>query len=142
MGGSGTEKERGFGQISMKSIIKPSHREFPGDLRDAKKCLEAGVYSATAVMCGRVLEGIVREKCSETNLARGLAKLRDLRVIDDRLFEWSELLRKERNLGAHSSEQDVTKENAQDLYEFAQALCEFIYILSEKYTAFVKRKGA
>lgn len=128
------------------SIDEIKHPAIPNkvakDLQDAKKCFDAGVYSAAVVMCGKALEGIVLEKCNEINLSKGLAKLKEMRVIDDRLYDWSELLRKERNLGAHSTDEEVTQDNALDLYDFVLALCEFIYILTEKYNTFVKRKGS
>jgi hypothetical protein len=110
------------------------------DLLDAKKCFDAGVYSACVVMCGRALEGIVREKCNEKNLSKGLMKLKEMEVIDQRLFNWSELLRNERNLGAHASGEEITRENARDLHDFVHAMCEFIYILADKYDSFLKRK--
>ncbi|HEY4760156.1 MAG TPA: DUF4145 domain-containing protein [Thermoguttaceae bacterium] len=126
---------------SVDEIDHPSiPKKVSKDLLDAKKCFDAGVYSASVVMCGRALEGVVREKTNEINLFKGLGKLKEMQIIDERLFNWSELLRKERNLGAHSSEEEITKDNARDLYDFAIALCEFIYVLTDKYNAFVERK--
>jgi len=144
-GPSEDEYDWGYTKRVWPSIDELNHPAIPvrvaKDLLNAKKCLDAGVYSATVVMCGRALEGVVREKCGEAHLFKGLAKLREMRVIDDRLYEWSELLRKERNLGAHSNDEDITRNNARDLYDFVLALCEFVYVLTEKYNAFVKRKG-
>ena len=79
------------------------------DLHDAKKCLDANVYSASVVMCGRALEGIVQAKTNARNLAKGLANLRKMRIIDERLYDWSELLRKERNLGASPAPRRLQK---------------------------------
>ena len=71
-------------------------------LEDAKRCYDAKVYSATAVMCGKAIEFIVCDKTNKNNLFQGLKELKAKEIIDARLYEWSEALRKERNIGAHA----------------------------------------
>jgi len=99
-------------------------------LDDARKCFHAKVYTACAVMCGRALEAICKEKTSELTLARGLQKLKSTNQIDNRLFDWGEALRKERNIGAHASEETVSRLDAQDILDFANAITEYIYIMA------------
>ena len=79
------------------------------------------------------------EKAPGKTLAVGLAQLRSQGVIDDKLLQWAEALRKERNLGAHAAEEEVTKENAADVIAFTIAIFEYVYTLSEKYAEFVAR---
>lgn len=110
------------------------------DIKDAQKCLSHGIYSAAVVLCGRALERLAKEKAPSRNLASSLTELKAKSVIDERLYLWAEALRKERNLGAHAAEEDVTKENAQDVLAFTVAIFEYVYTLSEKYEEFMERK--
>jgi hypothetical protein len=71
--------------------------------------------------------------------------LKDLKAqgkIDSRLFDWANILRKERNLGAHAGDEEVTKENAEDVLAFTIAIFEYVFTLSEKYAEFVARKAS
>ena len=66
--------------------------------------------------------------------------MRDAGVIDGRLFEWGDSLRQERNIGAHASGQNVTNADANDVLEFAVAICEYVYVLADRYEKYKKRK--
>jgi hypothetical protein len=110
-------------------------------LLEARKCFSAGAYPACAVMCGRAIEAICVEfKTKNTALFLGLKELKDNSVIDARLFEWAETLRIERNLGAHASAYTPTKQDAMDFIDFAEAICEYVFVLATKYEEFKKRK--
>lgn len=112
------------------------------DIKDAQKCLSHGIYSAAAVLCGRALERLIKEKTGEGHMiGRGLKALLDKGAIDQRLFDWAEALRKERNIGAHASDEDTTKENAQDVVDFTIAIFDYVYTLSEKYAKYIARKA-
>ena len=103
-------------------------------------CFRARAYSACAVMCGRAIEAMCKSHTNEQTLHKGLTAMRDASVIDGRLFEWGESLRQERNIGAHASEQTVTREDANDVLEFAGAICEYVYVLSDRYKKYRDRK--
>jgi hypothetical protein len=110
-------------------------------LDDARKCFHAKVYTACAVMCGRALEAICKEKTGETILAKGLQELKSTNQIDDQLFNWGEALRKERNIGAHASEETVSRLDAQDILDFANAIVEYVYVMTAKFEAYKARKA-
>jgi hypothetical protein len=110
------------------------------DIKDAQKCLSHGIYSAATVLCGRATERLIKEKAGDFMIGKGLKVLREKNVIDERLFAWAEALRKERNIGAHASGEDTTKENAQDVVDFTIAIFDYVYTLSEKYEKYVARK--
>ena len=93
------------------------------------------------VMCGKAIETICVEKTSERQLGVGLKKLVEKGIIDNRLFEWAEVLRKQRNIGAHATEDETSREDAKDVLAFAIALCDYIYVLAEKYKEFIERKA-
>lgn len=75
-------------------------------------------------------------------IGKGLGELKAQGVIDQRLFDWAEALRKERNIGAHASDEDTTKENAQDILDFTVAIFDYVYTLSDKYAKYIARKSA
>lgn len=112
------------------------------DVGAAQKCLTYGIYPAAAVMCGRALERLVKEKTGKSQmLAKGLADLKSLGVIDERLHEWADALRVERNIGAHASDVETTKEDAQDIIDFTIAIFDYVYTLAEKYEEYLRRKS-
>jgi len=110
-------------------------------LDQAKKCFKAKAYDACAVMCGRVLEGICSiQKTKHKFLRGGLKELLDNQIIDKRIYEWGEALRKHRNIGAHATKEKISKDDARYLLDFAEAICEYIFVLSEKFETFMKSK--
>jgi len=111
------------------------------DIMDAQKCLSHGICSASAVLCGRALERLINEKVGKHMIGKGIAELKSKGIIDQRLFDWAEALRKERNIGAHGSEQDISIEDAQDVIDFTIAIFDYVYTLSEKYQKYIERKS-
>ena len=121
------------------------HWEIPGIARnplvEARKCYKAKVYDACAVMTGKTLEGVcVHHNTKNRNLYSGLKELKDKGIIDERLYQWSEELRKHRNIGAHASVDKIPKEDAKDLLDFAQAFCDYVFVLNAKFNRFMERK--
>lgn len=119
----------------------------PEDVRknveEAQKCLRVGAYNACAVMCGRALEAVAHAFGTKKRvLAGGLQDLRDARVIDQRLYEWGDVLRTQRNLAAHASSADITKTDATDLVEFTNAICEYVFVLTARFQKFMERKDS
>ena len=112
------------------------------DLLDAQKCFNNSIYSATAVLCGRALERLVKEKAGNYTLYQGLQILKENAIIDNLLFIWAEALRVERNIGAHASEYEVSKEDAQDIIDFTWAIFDYVYRLSDKYQRYMIRKNS
>ena len=93
------------------------------------------------MLCGRALERLAKLKAPGRTLSNGLTEMKAQGVIDERLFQWATALRKERNLGAHATDEEVTKENAQDVLAFTVAIFEYVYTLAEKYEEFMARKS-
>lgn len=110
-------------------------------IAEAVKCYNAKAYAACAVMCGRSLEALCKEHgVRNWQLAKGLKELKDNAIIDGRLFDWGEALRDRRNIGAHATEEDISKEDASDVLDFTIAICEYVYVLTEKYAEFKRRE--
>lgn len=111
-------------------------------LEEARLCLKAHAYNACTVMAGRALEGVCRHFGAEkTNLGPGIKSLRDQGIIDARLAQWAAELQKARNLSAHASGEKVTKADATDLMDFVEAICEYVFVLSEKFEQYMTRRA-
>lgn len=110
-------------------------------LEEAQVCFRARAYSASVVMCGRALEGmLVHFETKSKTFARGLAELNERGIVDGRLFEWGDELRRVRNLGAHATDQTISREDAKDVLDFANAICEYVFVLTARFQRFVNRK--
>ena len=93
-------------------------------------------------MSGRALEGVCRHFQTKIQyLSGGLKELRDRGIIDSRLFEWSEALRKHRNMAAHATEEKATKANAEDLLNFVESISQYVFVLSARFEEFQKREA-
>ncbi len=116
-------------------------REVRKALKDATRCFEVGVHSASAVMAGRAIEAMCKDKGGVGTLAKGLAKMKAQGLIDQKIWAWANALREERNLGAHATGADVSEEDAKDVLDFANAICEYVYVLTEQFDEYMARKG-
>jgi uncharacterized protein DUF4145 len=111
-------------------------------LEEASLCFNARAYSATVVMCGRALESICKDhSVKDWKLSTGLKELKSKGIIDGRLFEWGEELRKSRNLSAHASDVKMTSEDSRDILDFTIAIGEYVYVLADKYASFKERQS-
>lgn len=112
------------------------------EMQEARACFSAKLYTATAVMVRRTLEGMcVDQGTSKKQLFAALGELRDSNKIEGRLFDWAQALRVLGNQGAHFSKDPVSREDAQDALELAEALLDYIYVFTAKYEEFQQRRG-
>jgi hypothetical protein len=129
-------------------------------LLEADRALQAGANIAACVMLGRSLEALCRDVL-EPNvvptaiadsdakpnkpkrrlmLAAGIRELRERKIIDDRLFDWSQSLNAVRNLAAHPEDITVSRQDAEDLQAFVYAITEYVYDLTDRYNEFKARE--
>ena len=114
---------------------------------EARGCLSSGFYTASVVMSSRALEAIARHfhvpgtGDDRLMLGRGLKQLHESGKIDDRLFDWGKELQEHRNLAAHATDHVFEQADAQDLFEFVNAICEYLFVLQDRYDRFIKRKA-
>lgn len=110
-------------------------------LQEAQMCYKSKTYSACAVMCGKALETICADKGTPGKmLQKGLEELKSNGIIDQKLLEWGDALRRKRNIGAHAGDDDVSKQDAKDVLDFLLAISEYVYVLSEQYEEFKQRE--
>lgn len=111
-------------------------------LLEARKCLHGTAYTACVAMSGRAIEAMCRYFNTKSDmLFEGLKELHEQGVIDKRLYEWGDELRKHRNLAAHASGAKFNLTDAKDLYDFATAICEYVFVLTAKFESFKKRQA-
>lgn len=110
-------------------------------LIEADKSFRAAAYMASAVMCGRALEAVCRHhKTKSQYLGGGLEELLEREIIDKRLFQWSQLLQRQRNIAAHASDEKISKQDAEDLIDFVLAISDYIFVLTDKFDKFTARQ--
>ncbi|MGZ0019679.1 DUF4145 domain-containing protein [Nitrosomonas sp. wSCUT-2] len=111
-------------------------------IEEAEKCIQSGAYLAATAMCGRSLEAICRHyKTKDSYLGGGLKELRDLGVIDARLYQWGEELRDQRNNAAHATDTEISAQDANDVMTFTYAIIDYVFLLAQKFEQFQKRKA-
>ncbi|MGV8947773.1 MAG: DUF4145 domain-containing protein [Candidatus Paracaedibacter sp.] len=124
-------------------------------LLEAEKAIQYDAKIAACVMLGRTLEAICRNVIEERSqmhsnevenknkgqisLHNGINVLRKMKIIDERLYEWSLHLKAFRNLAAHAEDIKLSRFDVQDLLIFVYAIIEYIYDFSELYEEFMSR---
>jgi hypothetical protein len=132
----------GFEDDTPLRVYPPQDRalssEIPKELRDAhdeaRRVFTAKAYKATVAMCGRTLEGVCEKQgVTEKTLQKSLAEMKTQGLIDQRLWDWAELLRDVRNSGAHFNDEEVTRQDAEDCLTFNEALLDYLYVLKKRF---------
>ncbi|ENC9760810.1 DUF4145 domain-containing protein [Pseudomonas aeruginosa] len=112
-------------------------------IEESQKCISGGAFIASAAMSGRALEGVCRHfKTKSKYLGPGLEELRQKEVIDKRLLEWGRELQKHRNIAAHAGDEKINPQDAKDLVDFVIAICEYVFVLTDKFDKFMARAKA
>jgi hypothetical protein len=115
--------------------------EIRQSLAESRKCFNASAYIASVAMCGRAIEALCQHfSTKQPTFFDGLMELHDADIIDSRLYSWGQELREHRNLAAHPSTTVFRREDAKDLYEFSAAICEYVFVLTEKFEQFKGRR--
>ncbi|MFC0096167.1 DUF4145 domain-containing protein [Micromonospora marina] len=132
-------------------FVYPARRQLSSDIpeklrqefEEARTCFDTKAYTATVVMVRRTLEGIaVDNGIAERNLVRQISKMRDQGLIDTSIADWADGLRVLGNQGAHYTGRKVSREDANDALDFAEALLDHIYVYKRRFEEFKKRREA
>ncbi|HTJ70256.1 MAG TPA: DUF4145 domain-containing protein [Actinospica sp.] len=126
---------------------RPLSLNIPESLREeheeARRAFSAKAYRATAVMVRRTLEGVCLDQgMAKKQLFQMLEQMRNDDKIDGRLFEWAQELRVLGNEGAHYTGNAVSREDASDGLALAEALLDYLYVLTAQFDAFKARRAA
>ncbi|MEH0933388.1 DUF4145 domain-containing protein [Micromonospora sp. CPCC 205558] len=129
-------QERRALSLSVPEELRAEHQE-------AVTCFQSGAHTAVVVMVRRTLEGICKlNGVTEKTLFVGLRELQRAGQIDARLMEWAEELRILGNQGAHYTGTKVTREDASDALDLAEAMLDHMYVLTIKFAQFKQRRAA
>ncbi len=128
-----------FPSINLPHSIPTAIRN---SLEESDKCIRAGAFTASISMSGRALEAMCRHFNTKSQyLSGGLKELLDREIIDKRIYQWGEELRKNRNLAAHATDENFTHNDAEDQFNFTTAICDYVFVLNEKFDAYMKRRN-
>lgn len=109
---------------------------------EARACFRAGQYTASALMVRRTLEAVCANKgATGRTLHAKLDDLKNSKVIEGRLADWSHDLRALGNDAAHDTSVFVGSDDANDALELAEALLSYVYVLNARYDAFRARRA-
>ncbi len=138
-GRSGTIRWRGvhwWPPLAISGITDAVPQPIRSCFEEGLRCLSAGAPRGAAVMFGRTLEAIVRDKGSpeavtameKNNLATGLRVMADEHAITPDLAEWAKEIRLARNVGGHFDPMDdVDVAEAEDLSKLLRSLLVYLY---------------
>lgn len=108
---------------------------------EARRCFGAKAFTASTIMCRKTLEAIcATHGVAERNLATSLQTLRDQGIIESRLFQWADALRISGNEAAHDVALTVPREDAVDIFDFTNALLEYVFTFRDRFDAFQERR--
>jgi len=120
--------------LSIPSALRSTYNE-------ARSCFRAKAFTATAIMCRKVLEGIAEtNNITARNLATALREMKENGIIENRLFEWADALRISGNEAAHGIKLSISQNDAKDILEFTHALLEYVFTFQEKFEEFKSRQ--
>ena len=110
-------------------------------LHAAEKCFSTKQYEPCAVMVGRAIEALCRHfNTKNPSLGAGIRELRERDILPEQLFQWARIVQQERNAAAHASGKETSEQLAQDLLHFAKEICNWVFVLPERWENFKKRE--
>jgi hypothetical protein len=109
-------------------------------LSEADRAIYGEASSASVVMSVQAVEAICRHfETNNDTLFKGLAELLKRNIIDKMVHDWGQELRTHRNLAAHATGTKFGRVDAQDIFDFAKAICEYVFVLKTRFERFKAR---
>src|ERR1019366_7154733 len=111
-----------------------AHKSIPGriakDWIEAQKSFNVGATKATAMMCRRILYGIIlQKKCPEHPLHTGIQQLCSQERLPSIVEKWLTEIKEDGHDAAHPSRAlDVPDENITENLEYTKELLRFVYV--------------
>jgi hypothetical protein len=105
--------------------------------KSALKAYEVGLWEASAVSCGKVLEGMMHDILEEKHLKKPLYEqlkiLPEKRDLKQPIITLANTIRKGRNLGAHFDlEIETDREVAKQMLDLLNYLLEYLFVLPQR----------
>jgi hypothetical protein len=111
---------------------------------EARRCFQNELYTQSAITCRRILDGLAKYhgEGGKPPLAVRLERLRERKVIDQRLHDWATVVLKDLgNLAAHEIDVTISKDDAADALDFTRAILEYVYVYSAAFERFKERQS-
>src|SRR5437868_7371561 len=146
------ELPAGAAQVLWPSTWRPIAAEVPQvvgrELARARECLATGSPTSAILHVRRLLEAVCLDHgVKGGTLFHALEELRRRGIINDWMLAWAEELRELGNEAAHvgsgkgAGARVLGRREAGDAVELAEALVDYLYVLSRKYHDFQERRG-
>ena len=131
---------------SFPDAPEPRYEKFDEDVipqrifrayQDAIRAFDAGIWDATATMCGKALEGITKTQLPKEqrqgSLGAQLQKLPDHVNLAKPFLDLADVIRGGRNIGAHFDvERETDREMAEALLQLVEHVLEYIYVFEAR----------
>jgi hypothetical protein len=109
---------------------------------EAQRCYRINAYRGAAILARLVLEGIAAELGQqEGNLAGRLRRLAESGDMDAQLVRWAVALKDVGNEAAHELGAPVTRQDAEDVLSFAEALADYVFTFRKRFEEFERRRS-
>jgi hypothetical protein len=107
----------------------------------AARSFSASLFEPCVLMCRKCLEAICKNLGTKGfDLNSKLQGLFDGGQIDSRLLHWAHEIRLIGNEAAHDPDTKVTKDDAQDVLDFTEAILIYMFSLTSRFEAFRARR--
>jgi len=103
------------------------------DFDEALLCLSVGAARGAAVLARRALQTMCKDKGAiKKELKDQIDELFTLNIITKDLQDWSHEVRFVGNDAAHPNNADVLKDDAEEIIDLLESLCEVLYVAPAK----------
>jgi Domain of unknown function (DUF4145) len=125
---------------------KPTEQSIPQNIRDdldeAKICLSASAFRASAVMARRSMQVAALDKgATSDKLVAQISELKTNGQITTDLKDWADAVRWIGNDAAHPNGAPVTKDDAEDVLHLAEQFLHVLYVAPALAAGIKKRLG-
>src|SRR3989344_9315722 len=111
------------------------------DLEEAKSCFSVGAINASTGMCRKALQRACKEKGAiKKELYDQIDEIATRGIISNDLKELAHSVRLVGNDGVHPNEDEVTKEDAEEILNLAEQLLDIIFVAPAKVKKIKDRK--
>jgi len=108
---------------------------------EANRCMSVRAFNGAALLARRAVEALCDELgAGGRTLNEKLEDSKASGLLNDQLFNWSTVVRRVGNAGAHETSKQMSREDAVDGLKFLEALIDYHYVFQARYQDFVERQ--
>ncbi|HIP21918.1 MAG TPA: DUF4145 domain-containing protein [Candidatus Pacebacteria bacterium] len=127
-------------------LPSPTDKNIPeairNDLDEAKMCFSVSAWRGAAVMARRAIQSAAIEKgATKSRLVGQIEELKNKGLITVDLKEWADVVRWVGNDAAHPGNDNVTRDDAEDILKLAEQFLHVLYVTPALAKARKKKRG-